>query len=152
MNKPNRRMVLSTAMLAALSCASLTAQEKPESDAAVAASMMKVNLRGNMELSGTPADLETIPVNSLFGEAKLPLHTVAGIRFAQKSDEQTVIVLQNGDVITGEPNLDRIKIVSEWGEASINTTYIESITFRSDLVWSPVNTGSGQRWRLQRIR
>ena len=154
MNNLNRRVVLAAALCTALSGATAFAQEAAgEADSeAMAASTMKVKLRGDMELSGTPADLDVVPVNSLFGEAKLPLHTVAGIRFAQNADEQTVIVLQNGDVITGEPNLETIKVVSEWGEANINMSYIESITFRSDLAWAPVNTGSGQRWRLQRIR
>lgn len=152
-SKPNRRLIFVTVICAFLSTTAFGQEEAKEADSdAIAASTMKVKLRGDMELSGTPADLETVPVNSLFGEAKLPLHTVAGIRFAQKADEQTVIVLQNGDVITGEPNLETIKVVSEWGEANINMSYIESITFRSDLAWAPVNTGSGQRWRLQRIR
>lgn len=131
------------------------AQEK-DSDAvdadAVAASTMKIKLRGDMELSGTPIDLETITVNSLFGEAKLPMHTVAGVRFAQKADEQTTIVLQNGDVITGELGMESLKLVSEWGEATVNIPHIETIVFRSDLAWTPVNTGNGTRWRLTKVR
>lgn len=119
--------------------------------AAVAAPAIKIKLRGNMELSGTPIDLETITVNSLFGEAKLPLHTVAGVRFAQTADEQTTVVLQNGDVITGELGMDSLKLVAEWGQASVNIDHIETIVFRSDLAWTPVNTGSGTRWRLTKV-
>ena len=132
------------------------AQEKDGVDSAanaeaIAASTMKIKLRGDMELSGTPMDMEFITVNSLFGQAKLPIHTVAGVRFAQKADEQTTIVLQNGDVITGELGMDNLKIVSEWGEATVNIPHIETIVFRSDLAWTPVTTGGGTRWRLTKI-
>lgn len=132
------------------------AQEKDAADSAasaeaIAASTMKIKLRGDMELSGTPMDMESITVNSLFGQAKLPVHTVAGVRFAQKADEQTTIVLQNGDVITGELGMESLKIVSEWGEATVNIPHIETIVFRSDLAWTPVNTGGGTRWRLTKV-
>jgi len=127
--------------------------EEQDTDAAssVTVSMMKIKLRGNMELSGTPIDLEDVTVNTLFGEAKLPLHTVAGVRFAQKADEQTTVVLQNGDVITGELGMESVKLVAEWGEATVNIPHIETIVFRSDLAWTPVNTGSGTRWRLTKV-
>ena len=127
-------------------------QDTNANSAATDVSTIKIKLRGNMELSGTPIDLETITVNSLFGEAKLPLHTVAGVRFAQSSDEQTTVVLQNGDVITGELGIDSLKLVSEWGQATVNIPHIETIVFRNDLAWTPVNTGSGTRWRLTKVR
>ena len=145
------------AAFAILLCANVWAQENDADDAvsnaeAVAASTMKIKLRGDMELSGTPMDVDSITVNSLFGQAKLPIHTVAGVRFAQKADEQTTIVLQNGDVITGELGMENLKIVSEWGEATVNIPHIETIVFRSDLAWTPVNTGGGTRWRLTKVR
>ncbi len=152
----NALIVATVLLFGSRACAQDDQRESNPADSAVttvAASTMKVKLRGGeMELTGTPMDLEAITVNSLFGEAKLPMHTVAGVRFAQKEDEQTTIVLQNGDVITGELGMDHIKLVSEWGEATVRVPHIETIVFRSDLAWTPVSTGGGTRWRLTKIR
>lgn len=120
-------------------------------DSPIVTSTMKMGLTGGMKLQGSPVDMDIIKINSLFGEASLPLHTVAGIRFAQKPGEQTTIVLQNGDVLTGQLAMDTMKCVAEWGQATVNTTHIEYVVFRPDLTWSPVNTPQGQRWRLTRV-
>ncbi|MCA9264589.1 MAG: hypothetical protein KDA60_12095 [Planctomycetales bacterium] len=115
-------------------------------------STMKLVLTEGLELEGTPVNLETLKVNSLFGEAAIPLHTIAGIRFGQEADESTTIVLQNGDVLTGSIALTDLRFVSTWGEATVNTSHIVSIVFRPDLTWTGVSTPSGQRWRLTRIQ
>ena len=140
-------------LLGLFAAPNLWAQEAEASsdNQTVVSSIMKVQLRGDLVLSGTPIELDTVKVNSLFGEANLPLHTIAGVRFAQEANEQTTIVLQNGDVLTGELGIENLKFVSEWGEATVNVPHIRSIVFRSDLVWSPVSTANGTRWRLTKV-
>jgi hypothetical protein len=116
------------------------------------AGTMKLVLRKGLELEGTPSDLETIKMNSLFGEASIPLHTIAGIRFAQDPGEQTTVVLLNGDALTGEITLADVKFVSEWGEAKVNVAHLASIVFHPDFTWSAVNTPTGKRWQLTRVQ
>jgi hypothetical protein len=109
---------------------------------------MKITLKDKLELHGTPIDLEMIKMSSLIGDAKIPLHTIAGIRFAQGPEEQTTVVLLNGDAITGDIHLTDIEFVSEWGQAKVHVTQLVSVVFRDDLVWSGITTPNGKRWRL----
>ena len=113
---------------------------------------MKMTLQNKLELSGTPVDLEAIEMSSLFGVAKIPLHTIAGIRFAQGAAEQTTVVLLNGDALTGDVNLADIQFVSDWGEAKVNVASLVSVVFRDDLAWSGVATPNGKRWRLTKLQ
>ena len=115
-------------------------------------SLMKLVLKEGLEMAGTPVELDAIKMDSLFGEATIPLDTIAGIRFGKQAGEQTTVVLLNGDSLTGEISLDEIKFVAEWGEATVFTGHIDSIVFRSDLAWSSVSTPNGPRWRLTKIQ
>ena len=139
-------------LLAAIVAATAVAQDAQEDDATAAtAGKIKMKLLKNMELEGAPVDLDEIKINSIFGEASIPLHTIAGIRFAQKPQEQSTIVLLNGDALTGEIALSEVKCVAEWGEAKVNVPHIVSIVFRPDLAWSSVSTPNGPRWQLKKI-
>lgn len=111
---------------------------------------VKVELKGGMTLEGSPVDVDALKMASLFGEATIPLHTIAGIRFAQKPTEQSTVVLLNGDALTGEVNLTELKCVAEWGTAAVNVSHIVSVVFRPDLTWSSVPTPNGDRWQLKK--
>lgn len=143
--------VVVTVTLLGLMSQAAGAQEESEGEASeerIVASTMKLTLKNKLQLEGAPVEIEAIKMNSLFGEASIPLHTIAGIRFAQGGNEQTTVVLLNGDALTGEINLTDIKFVSEWGEAKVNVGHIVSIVFRPDLSWSSVRTPNGTRFRL----
>ncbi len=141
-----------TLVLSALLVSLSVAQEENASADQSIRGIMKLKLRDNLELSGTPIDLDTIEMTSLVGKVNLPVHTIAGIRFAQGPDEQTTVVLLNGDALTGEINLPQVAIVSEWGEANVNVANVVSVVFRDDLAWSGVATPDGKRWRLTKVR
>lgn len=112
---------------------------------------MTLKLRRDMTLEGSPVELETIKMNTIFGEAKLPLNTIAGIRFpsAEGGDGNTTVILRNGDSLTGSLVLDKIKFVSIWGEAMINTSSLQSVTLVDGMDWTATTTTMGnQRWAL----
>lgn len=111
---------------------------------------VKIQLKEGMTLEGSPVEVDAVKMASLFGEATIPLHTIAGIRFAQKPTEQSTIVLLNGDALTGEINLSELKCVAEWGTAAVNVSHIVSVVFRPDLTWSSVPTPNGDRWQLKK--
>ena len=151
MRKRNIQIAALCLVLGLMTAPNLPAQEKAEETAStttIVDSTMTVKLRGDLELKGTPVELETVQVHSLFGVADLPLHTIAGVRFAQDANEQTTVVLQNGDVLTGELAIEDLKFIADWGEATVHVAHVRSIVFRPDLVWSPVKSGNGTRWRL----
>lgn len=142
---------LVTGLLMSATC-SMAQEEKPAAAEKPVASTMKVTLRNQLELSGSPVKIENIELNSLFGAAKIPIHTIAGIRFAQEGNEQTTVVLLNGDALTGDLNLPELSMVSDWGEAVVNGSHLVSVVFRDDLAWSAVNTPNGRRWRLTKVQ
>jgi hypothetical protein len=146
------RCLIALAATCLLFATSATAQESDSSGEKVVGSSMKMTLQNKLELSGTPVDLEAIEMSSLFGKANIPLHTIAGIRFAQGGDEQTTVVLLNGDALTGDLNLSDIEFVSDWGEAKVNVAHLVSVVFRDDLAWSGVATPNGKRWRLTKLQ
>ncbi len=138
-------------LLTAMPSVAQQEQQSTASDQA-AAGLMKMTLRNQLELSGSPVKIDSIELNSLFGNAKIPLHTIAGIRFAQGANEQTTVVLLNGDALTGDVNLPELSFVSDWGEAVVNGSHLVSVVFRDDLAWSSVNTPNGRRWRLTKVQ
>ena len=111
---------------------------------------VKIQLKEGMVLEGSPVGIESIQMASLFGEAKIPLHTIAGIRFSQKATEQSTVVLLNGDALTGELAMTELKCIADWGQAAVNVGHIVSVVFRPDLTWSSVPTPSGDRWQLKK--
>jgi hypothetical protein len=137
-------------LVAVFACGSLHAQQAGEKT--LNSGLMKMKLKKGLELKGSPVDLEEINVNTLFGAVDIPIHTIAGIRFAQDANEQSTIVLLNGDAITGDITMSGFDFVSSWGKASVNVGNLVSIVFRDDLAWSGVNTPNGRRWRLTRVQ
>ncbi len=152
MNRVTTRAVVVGLLVAVFTCASLTAQENADVSEQQMSGLMKMKLKKGLELKGSPVDLEQINVNTLFGAVDIPMHTIAGIRFSQGTDEKSTIVLLNGDAITGDITMTDFDFVSSWGKATVNVSNLVSIVFRDDLAWSGVNTPNGRRWRLSRIQ
>ena len=143
------RVLLFFLVAAVLTCGTTVGQEAKEK---AVSGMMKMKLKKGLEMKGTPIDFDSIKVNTLFGEVDIPMHTIAGIRFGQEGNEQSTIVLLNGDAITGDITISDFNFVSDWGKATVNVSNLLSIVFRDDLAWSGINTPNGQRWRLTRVQ
>ena len=146
------RSMIAALMVAIMASGSLYAQEDADTSEKPVGGLMKMSLKKGLELKGSPVDLDSIKMNTLFGAVDIPLHTIAGIRFAQGAEEQSTVVLLNGDAITGDITISDFNFVSSWGKASVNVGNLVSITFREDLAWSGVNTPNGRRWRLTRVQ
>ena len=111
---------------------------------------MSLKLKKGLDLKGTPLELESVKMTSIIGEIDIPLHTIAGIKFPEKSGNSHTVVLHNGDSLTGDVQLSTVKIVSPWGEASVNASELTYLVFGDDLRWTnDTSTGTG-RWRLSR--
>ncbi len=123
---------------------------KTDESAAASVTHIKVQLKEGMVLEGSPTGVDSLTMASLFGEATIPLDTIAGIRFAQKTTEQSTVVLLNGDALTGDISLTELKFFAEWGQATVNVSHIVSVVFRPDLSWSSVSTPNGNRWQLKK--
>ncbi|MCA9184082.1 MAG: hypothetical protein R3E01_28675 [Pirellulaceae bacterium] len=111
-------------------------------------STAKLQLRTDLALEGTLVELETVKLNAIFGEVAVPTHAIVGIHFGETGKEPTTVIMRNGDTLTGQLGVSEIKIVSEWGQSTVNTSSIKSIVLGSDMQWSQSTSLDGQRWTL----
>jgi hypothetical protein len=100
------------------------------------------------KLEGTLLSATELTMKTSFGEASIPLNEVAGIRLAEAGNGTTTVILHNGDSITGGTELEKLDIVTEWGQAEVNGANISSILFTQGLKWETATGFSGSRWTL----
>ena len=111
-----------------------------------------IELKSGLKLAGQLA-AAPIPCDVVFGQTALPLETIRGIRMSDEvvSDggeprsTSAIIVLENGDSLTGMPRLDVIQLQTEWGEAAVKLTHLRSVVLTGENVVWEQHDG---RWRL----
>ncbi|MEM9409666.1 MAG: hypothetical protein AAGA30_01045 [Planctomycetota bacterium] len=100
-------------------------------------------LKGQMDLT------ETIQFETKFGEVDIALGQIAGIRFHIDGADGAIVVLKNGDSITGVPNAESFELTTDWGRAELDPVFIESITTSPNAQFRQSNEpGFGPRWQL----
>lgn len=107
-----------------------------------------VKIVGNQEFTGQPVELTEIKFTSGFGEVVLALETINGIKLNANANGETVVVLKNGDTITGKMSLDTIKIKTTWGQANINISSVDSVTFDKNGRFYSEKNGNATIWRF----
>ena len=110
---------------------------------------LTLKLRRGLDLQGAPVGMENVELISIIGKVTIPVHTVAGIRFPQKPGEPATVVLHNGDALTGELAMPSVKVISQWGEATVNANELVYANFARNLSWTTdIAMNGGNRWRL----
>jgi len=107
-----------------------------------------VDLIDGQKISGTLTDASDFPFKTSFGEVKIPLSEIAGIKFAYRDDASTTIILKNGDSITGAADVKSLAVDTEWGGAKINGSSVISMLLLPDLKWNSSVGLNGKRWTL----
>ena len=127
--------------------ASPMAQPKPKPDGRIT-----VNLKDGSCLIGRPKELSTIKFKAKFGEISVPLKSVDGVRCASTdepsptNDGRVTLAFKNGDMLSGELELNELELESTWGKTTVAVEHISSIiTSVGDKVWV-----HHDRWRLLR--
>ncbi len=111
-----------------------------------------VEMLGGQKITGTLTEITELPIRSSFGEVKVPLSQVAGVKLASADDPSTTIILKNGDSVTGATDLQTVSVDTEWGSAKINGSSITSLLLLPDYKWTSAIGISGKRWSLQDIK
>ena len=112
-----------------------------------------VDMLGGQKLTGTLTEITELPIRSSFGEVKVPLSQVAGVKLASADDPSTTIVLKNGDSVTGATDLQTVSIDTEWGSAKINGSSITSLLLLPDYKWtSAPGIDGSKRWSLLNVK
>lgn len=127
-----------------MALASVNAQEL----SAPAGGTMYVSITRNDDLSGAILDLETLKVETEFGQVAIPMAKIDGVKMHADAKDNAVIAFKNGDLVTGKVVLDVVKLKTEWGTAHINTEKVETITnSRNARFYADTSTGKSV-WRF----
>ena len=110
--------------------------------------MFFIKLSNGEELSGSIEGFETFKMETKFGEVSIPSTMIAGVRFHIDGEDAAVVVLDNGDAITGVPTVDAVSVATDWGTADVEPRFIESMTTAQNSSFVQNNTPFGSRWQL----
>lgn len=98
---------------------------------------------GQMDLT------DKLKFETKFGDVAIALGQIAGIRFHIDGDDSALVVLKNGDSVTGIPAMDSLNLNTDWGRAEFDPVYVDEITTSQRASFSQSNDPQfGQRWML----
>ena len=107
-----------------------------------------IRLSDTKRMAGTIEGLTEIKLKTSIGELNIPMSEIAGIKFHTTSDDKAVVILNNGDSVTGIPSIAAVELVTDWGRADIEPEYIQSLTSTSGAKFRQESTDFGVRWTL----
>ena len=88
-----------------------------------------VVLTKGTQITGAFLDSRELPLQTAFGEVKISLSEVAGVRFVQEGSPATTVVLHNGDSVTGATDLTAVHVETEWGRAMVHGPNVSAVLF-----------------------
>ena len=101
-------------------------------------------------MQGTVDGFDEFGIDCKFGKVTIPMEHVAGIRFHADEDDNAVVVLTNGDSLTGTPTVAAISLKTSWGQADIEPEFMQSLTTSANATFSrETNPDFGSRWMLR---
>jgi len=107
-----------------------------------------VKVTRDRELSGAPIDLEEISFKAEFGQVSIPMVKIAGIKLHVNADDDAVIALKNGDLVTGAIALDKVSLKTTWGQAHVKLDQIETILADSKSQFFAERNSGKRGWRF----
>lgn len=120
-----------------------------ESSMVVTDNTVFIRLSDVKSIAGELNDIDSITLDCKFGEVTLPMDQIAGIQMHTDENDSAVVVLNNGDSITGVPEIPTLTLMTDWGKAEILPEAIQSITTTANSKFSRNNTDFGTRWMLK---
>ena len=108
-----------------------------------------VRLSDVKSLAGELDGIDSISMSCKFGQITIPLDQIAGIQMHTDEKNSAVVVLNNGDVITGVPTIPMLTLMTDWGMAEVMPESIKSITTTANSKFARKNTDFGTRWILK---
>lgn len=108
-----------------------------------------IRLSDVKSIAGDLDSLESITLKCNFGEVTLPMDQIAGIKMHTDENNSAVVILNDGDSITGVPELPTLTLMTDWGKAEVLPEAIQSITTTANSKFARSNTDFGTRWILK---
>lgn len=107
-----------------------------------------IRLSDTKRMAGKIEGLTEFTLTTAIGELKIPMAQVAGIKFHTTSDDKAVVILNNGDSVTGVPSIKAVEMTTDWGKADIEPEFIQSLTSTSGARFRQESSDFGVRWTL----
>ena len=123
-----------------------------QSVAGPADSVVYVQVEPNRELTGSIVELAELSVTTSFGEVKVPLSKVDGVKMNIGNDNSAVLAFKNGDMLTGKVTLDKVQLKTDWGTAHINTSKIKMISTDKNARFFTDQTSGSSGWRFTKAQ
>lgn len=111
--------------------------------------MFFIRLSNGESMSGGVDGFDKFSMETRFGTVSMPMDQVAGIKFHVDGKDSAVVILNNGDSITGVPTIPEISLKTDWGKADIEPAFIDSIATTTSAKFTQVNSDFGLRWELK---
>ena len=108
-----------------------------------------IRMKDAKVMAGNVDGFDQLTLESSFGPVTIPMTEIAGIKFHSDSKDSAVAVLNNGDTVTGKPNVPTIMLETDWGKAEIEPEFIESLTTGSTARFLQETGDFGSRWSLR---
>ena len=93
---------------------------------------MYVKIAQAADLKGELLELDSVKVQTSFGEIAIPMEKLEGIKMNIGSNGKAVIAFKNGDIVTGQVSMTSLQLKTNWGKAHIDPIHIETITMDKD--------------------
>lgn len=107
-----------------------------------------IRLSESKRMAGTVEGFDDFQLKTAFGDVTIPMKEIAGIKFHTTADDKAVVILSNGDSLTGIPTVPAIQLKTDWGQADISPDFIQSLTATSGAKFRQQNSDFGVRWTL----
>ena len=88
-------------------------------------------------------------IETKFGKVSVPMDQVAGIKFHIDGKDSAVVVMDNGDTVTGVPSIPAVMLKTDWGQADIEPEFMNALTTTASARFVQENTDFGLRWQLK---
>lgn len=111
--------------------------------------MFYIRLSNDKAMAGGIDGFDHFAIETRFGKISIPMDQVAGIKFHVDEQDSAVVVLNNGDVLTGVPTIPAVSLKTDWGTAEIEPKFIDALTTTSSAKFSETSTDFGLRWELK---
>lgn len=108
-----------------------------------------IRMKDAKVMAGNVEGLSELAIDTKFGNVSIPMSEIAGIKFHTDGNDSAVVVLNNGDSVTGTPTVSAVQLQTDWGKAEIQPEFIESVTTGASARFLQESGDFGTRWSLR---
>jgi hypothetical protein len=106
--------------------------------------MYYIRLKEAKGMAGGIDGFDRFEIETKFGNVSMPMDQVAGIKFHIDGKDSAVVVLDNGDTVTGVPTIPAVKL-----QTDIEPEFMNALTTTPNAKFTQANTDFGLRWELK---